>query len=225
MMMRFSSETPSLCNSIIDSILFNKPSITLIYGPAASGKTNLVLQVIKCSKYMFKNVTSKKKIVFAFISTEGSQYLNRAFQLGLSTANILYAEAIDQDHLLSLILSIFSFLDTYIIPILIIDSINNHYRVEANTIDGLRKFVFVLSLLQSLWLTGVYIIVTAQVHTIPLFEFDLIEEPAGFQFLSKWAHNIIRIDYSSRSSRKLNILQPVRKTFYFTITKDGIEWL
>jgi len=58
----------SICNKEIDEILFKKPVKVVIYGVAGSGKTNLLLNILKCSQI--------NDFAAIFISTEGMTFAN-----------------------------------------------------------------------------------------------------------------------------------------------------
>ncbi len=222
MITRFSAE-PSSCNDILDSILFDKPKKILIYGRAASGKTNLVLNIFKCT---IERADKNKAPLLVYISTEGSSYLDRADQLNLlENPSILFAEALDNIHLASLIASLFRKQLLKYLAILTIDSINYHYRSEAGSIDELKRFVALLTLLDTIAVNGVWILATAQVREVV----DEVEdhsqtEPSGMQYLEPWADVILRIE-AHHSQRKLVIEKPIHNELQFRIIHRGIEWL
>ncbi len=221
-MTRFSTE-PSSCNDILDSILFNEPKKILIYGRAASGKTNFVLNIFKCT---VERADKNKAPLSIYISTEGSSYLDRADQLNLlENSSILFAEAIDSIHLASLIASLFRKHLLKHLTILAIDSINYHYRSEAISIDELKRFVALLTLLDTIAVNGVWILATAQVReAIDEVEDHSRTEPSGMQYLEPWADVILRIE-AHHNQRKLIIEKPTRNELPFRIMHKGIEWL
>ncbi len=215
-MNRFSAETPSICNEILDS-LFSEPKKILIYGEAASGKTNLILNLLKCS--LANGFIGKKTAVY--ISTEGSEYQYRAIQLNLYSPNILFAEAIDQDHLLELILKLYVDIDLMNLGLLVIDSINNFYRVEAESIDGLKKFIALLAILSSLNREyNVYILTSAQIRVGE----EGLEEPSGMKYLFPWA-DIVMKTVIGENTRILIVEKPLSFALRFHIGEDGISWI
>lgn len=203
----------SICNGELDRILFSKPSKILIYGEAATGKTNLLLNIIKCSM----NELDPSKAVF-FISTEGSVFIDRALKLKLLKDNIFYSVALDQQHLISMILDILKNLERHTSITVFIDSINNHYRVEAVSHEGLALFVKLLILLNSLAESGSYILASAQV------KFDTKEVP-GHEYLLSWADIVLEV-LKKPLYRVLRFRKPLIDTeFCFYITISGIRWI
>ncbi|MEM1561156.1 MAG: hypothetical protein QXN35_06350, partial [Ignisphaera sp.] len=75
----------------MDKVLLSRYRRILIYGEAGSGKTNIMLNILLCS--------SKSDSNFYYISTEGSAFLNRVVELGITSNNILFSVALDQNHL------------------------------------------------------------------------------------------------------------------------------
>ncbi len=221
-MTRFSTE-PSSCNDVLDSVLFDEPKKILIYGRAASGKTNFVLNIFKCT---IERAVENRTPFLVYISTEGSSYLDRANQLNLlEKPSILFAEALDNIHLAGLISSLFRerLLDR--LSIFTIDSINYHYRSEAISIDELKRFVAILTLLDTIAVNGVWILATAQVReAVDEVEDHSRTEPSGMQYLEPWADVILCIE-AHRNQRKLIIEKPVHRELQFRITHRGIEWL
>ncbi len=195
-------------NTHLDRVLFSHPQTILIYGAEGSGKTNFVLSTLALSK-------SAKGI---YISTEGSNYVERAYQLSLLNEDrLLFAEAFDCPHLLALLASIPAIGR---VDILAIDSINYHYRSEATNVESLRVYATILTLLKEYASQGTIVIATAQVREVEELE------PAGMQFLYPWADVVIRIERrESLGLRNLVVEKPCRLQASFRIVDSGIEWL
>ncbi|MDK6027957.1 hypothetical protein QPL79_01070 [Ignisphaera sp. 4213-co] len=197
----------STCNAKLDEILFSKPSKIIIYGIAGSGKTNFLLNILKCSKL------NNSKIVF--ISTEDPVFLNRVMDLGIDSSNIYFAFALSQEHLLSLILESLK----YDVVMVAIDSINHLYRVESESNKGINIFVNILVILDALHSKGITIVASAQVK----LEENIV---AGFEYLSLWADKIIELKILPNKMRSIKLVKPLSQHEYrFVITSKGIEWI
>ncbi len=180
----------------------------LVYGEEGAGKTNFILSTLSLSSF--------ERAVY--ISTEGSSYLERANQLSLlSRDNILFADAIDNAHLIELVASIALLAP---VDVLAIDSINFHYRSEANNLALLKQFMSLLALLRNYARCGVFVLAVAQVR-----ESHEDIEPAGMQYLKPWADVIMRVEV--RSSHRVAVVEKpaIEREFAFRITASGIEWI
>ncbi|MEM2627134.1 MAG: hypothetical protein QW775_02665 [Ignisphaera sp.] len=206
----------STCNRELDEIIFSKPNKVLIYGEAASGKTNLLLNVLRCSTNL-----SKLGYAIFFISTEGSTFLERMFKLRLLEENLFISGAIDQNHLASLILDIIRMFYRYKPLCIIIDSINSHFRVESSTPEGLAMFIKILTILDTLNKCGIHVISSAQVRS-----FDEEQEIPGYEYIYRWADIALNITRGHPFYRVLRFSKPnIEKLFYFDITLSGIRWI
>ena len=223
-MKRFSTELTS-CNEELDSILFNEPKKILVYGRAASGKTNFILNVLKCSISRVKELHNLHRTLFVYISTEGSSYIERAEQLGLlDSENVMYAEALDTLHLISLINTLIKSSMISHVAMIAIDSINFHYRIEASSIDEVRRFVMLLTLLDVISSNGVWILASAQIRESANYIEDLTHiEPSGFQYLEPWADVIARIEVLHQH-RIFVVEKPKHLEIPFSIVQEGIVW-
>ena len=223
-MKRFSAELTS-CNKELDLILFTEPKKILVYGPAASGKTNFILNVLKCSVLRIRELHNVHRALFVYISTEGSNYIERADQLGLlDSEDVLYAEALDTLHLINLISTLIKSSLISRVAMIAIDSINFHYRVEASSIDETRRFVTLLTLLDALSSNGIWILASAQIReTVDHLEDSTHIEPSGFQYLEPWADVIIRIEVLHQH-RILIVEKPKHLEIPFSIVREGIVW-
>jgi len=223
-MKRFSTELTS-CNEKLDSVLFSEPKKILIYGRAASGKTNFILNVIKCSISKARETHDLYRTLFVYISTEGPNYIERAEQLGLlDSENVLYAEALDTLHLISLISTLIRTSLISRVAMIAIDSINFHYRVEASSIDETKRFVTLLTLLDVISSNGIWVLASAQIREAVNNIDDLTHiEPSGFQYLEPWADVIARIEVLHQH-RILVVEKPKHLEIPFSIVKEGIAW-
>ncbi|MEM0026843.1 MAG: hypothetical protein QXT53_02255 [Ignisphaera sp.] len=197
----------STCNQQLDAILFSRPSKTIVYGVAGSGKTNFLLNILKCSKMNNKNIV--------YISTEDPVFMNRAIELGLESNNFYFASALSQEHLISLILESIQFN----IVMIIIDSINHLYRVESERNSASKLFVDILVLLDSLNKKGITVVASAQVKLVE----NII---AGYEYLDIWADKIIEIRVLPNKTRTIRIIKPaISHEMSFVITSKGVKWL
>ncbi len=203
--------TLSICNDILDRILLPKYRKILIYGEAGSGKTNVMLNILLCSK------TNNN---LYYISTEGSTFLDRVLSLKIASHNILFSIALDQNHLAQLIIDIVMM---YKNPqAILIDSINHFYRIEATKQQSLRMFLNILTLLDLISYGNIYVIASAQVKADEYYG----EAIAGYEYLSMWADTIVAIEKFSNSTRVLRLVKPsIDLKFKFLITRSGIKWL
>lgn len=206
----------STCNRELDELVFSRPNKILIYGEAASGKTNFLLNVLKCSTSSLKS-----GYVIFYISTEGSIFLERALKLKLLEESIFISIALDQRHLASLILDIMRMYGRYKPLCIIIDSINSHYRVESLTQEGLAMFAKILTILDILNRGKIYVISSAQVRS-----FDEEQEIPGFEYVYRWADIVLNIAREHPFYRVLRFRKPsIEKLFYFDISLTGIRWI
>ncbi|MEM0153430.1 MAG: AAA family ATPase [Ignisphaera sp.] len=202
----------SICNSVLDKVLLSRYRRILIYGEAGSGKTNIMLNILLCS--------SKSDSNFYYISTEGSAFLNRVVELEITSNNILFSVALDQNHLIQLIIDIITM---YRHPqAIFIDSINHFYRIEAVEQQSLRMFLNMLTLLDLISYGNIYVITSAQIKADEQYG----EVIAGYEYLSIWADAIVAIEKLSNRTRILRFVKPSTDLeFRFLITENGIRWL
>jgi RecA/RadA recombinase len=197
----------SICNKEIDEILFKKPVKVVIYGVAGSGKTNLLLNILKCSQI--------NDFAAIFISTEGMTFANKIAKLGIETKNTYFAFALSQDHLMSLVLDALRYRTTLVI----IDSINHLYRVEFREREDLNPFIHLLTLLNSVNESGITIITSAQVK----FDENI---PAGFEYLKIWCDAMLELSVLPNKTRVLKFTKPtLRNVYRFVLTDYGVTWL
>lgn len=201
----------SMCNERLNQIVFPRYRKVLFYGEAGSGKTNVMLNALLCSKPVNN---------LYYISTEGSTFLNRVISLGISSKDILFSIAIDQDHLAHLVLDIITRGGKP--EAVFIDSINHFYRVEAMEQQGTRTFLNTLILLDAISRMGAYVIASAQIKADEYYG----EVIAGYEYLSMWAECIAAIEKLGNRTRVLRFVKPaIDSEFKFLVTENGIKWL
>jgi RecA/RadA recombinase len=187
--------------------------VTLIYGVAGSGKTNLCLWTI-----------SRGSGVGLYISTEGPVPLELLSRYGLTEGERLFVKEVFSVEDL-----VVELLDMYVSGLLnkfsgiCVDSVNAHYRYEtAWRTDAGRLLNTALALLSQLAsLRGSYVLLTAQVR-----EEEGEEVPSGYEMLEFWSDTIVKITRSG-SRRVIEWLKPNshrgRRTV-FTIGEKGVEF-
>jgi len=193
---------------------FESSKTILIYGPEGSGKTNLVLT------YILTRLMESSSCRAVYVSTEGSSYMDRVRQLSLLDYGdrILFAEALDAIHLLSLVVRSLVIHTRTPLSIVAIDSINYHYRAESS-IHALKVFLTTLILLKALTHHGVQVLAVAQVRE---GEDDL--EPSGFKYLHSWCDRVLRL-YTIRGPHKRVCDESRGRCQDFVIHYRGIQWL
>ena len=199
------------CNPKLDEVIFESNNTKfIVYGIAGSGKTNFLLNLIKCSQH---------KNTIVFISTEGSSVINRVSSLNIESENVYFSTALSQEHLISLILDSLSLNPS----IIIIDSLNYLYRVELSRDKKSIAFPGLLTLLDTITKRGIIIFGSAQVY----FDEDSGRTlPSGFEYLELWSDVIIEIEILNNRTRAIKFVKPsIAKTFRFVITSNGIYWL
>ncbi len=202
---------------------FEGGAITLLYGEAGTGKTNICLQVAK-------NVAlTGKKVVF--IDTEGVS-LERLKQIAGESyeevmRNILFFEAHtfeDQEKFVEKAVKLAE--SSLEVGVIILDSATIHYRLTRNDEErGVRKSLSpqLAKLLSAARTKDIPIVLTSQVYT------DLEKgtfEPLGGHVLLHNAKAIVRLEKVGTGSRRAVIvkhrhLEEGRRTD-FKLTKSGV---
>jgi len=202
---------------------FEGGAITLLYGEAGSGKTNVCLQVAK-------NVASTgKKVVY--IDTEGVS-LERLMQIAGENyeevmRNTLFFEAHtfeDQEKFVDKAVKLAE--SSLEVGVIILDSATIHYRLTRNDEErGVRKSLSpqLAKLLSVARSKDIPIIVTSQVYT------DIEKgtfEPLGGHVLLHNAKAIIRLDKVGTGARRAVIIKHRHleegKRADFKLTKSGV---
>ena len=188
--------------------------ISLIYGPAASGKTTLCL-ICLCS--MLKN---DKKIVF--LDTENSFSIERFVQLcGPAYLTML-------DRLLLIKINSFaeqcekinSLINLVNIDLIIVDSLGVYYRKEihGDPKEINKKMDRQLRLLTEISRKGTHILLTNQISTNPA---DGSVKMVGGEMIKKWCKKVVEL--KKEPKRKIVLIKPEEKETYFDILSNGIK--
>ena len=202
---------------------FEGGAITLLFGEAGSGKTNICLQIASMV------AASGKKVVY--IDTEGVS-LERLKQIageGYEEAitNILFFEPHNFDDQEKFVDKAVKLAESSLeVGVIILDSATIHYRLTRNDEErGVRKSLSpqLAKLLSAARSKDVPIVLTSQVYT------DIEKgtfEPLGGHVLLHNAKAIIRLDKVGTNTRRAVIikhrhLEEGRRTD-FRITKDGV---
>ena len=190
--------------------------ITLVYGPAASGKTTLCL-ICLCS--MLRN---DKKIVFLdtensfsierFVQICGPAYLTMLDRLLLIKINNFEEQCEKINNLINIVN----------IDLVIVDSLGVYYRKEVHSDpkEINKKMDRQLRLLTEISRKGVHILLTNQVSN------NLVDgsvRMVGGDMIKKWGKKIIELKKEPR--RKMVLIKPEEKETYFEILGNGIKIL
>jgi DNA repair protein RadB len=198
-------------------------AITLFFGEAGSGKTNICLQVTSLV------AGSGKKVIY--IDTEGVS-LERLMQIAGDKyedvmRNILFFEPQSFDEQEKFVEKAVKLAESSLeVGVIILDSATIHYRLTRNDEErGVRKSLSpqLAKLLAAARSKDIPIILTSQVYT------DIEKgtfEPLGGHVLLHNAKAIIRLDKAGTSARRAVIikhrhLEEGRKAD-FKLTKDGV---
>ncbi len=191
--------------------------IVLIYGVAGSGKTNLVLYILKYLTEHSSNVNHY------YISTEGSTFAHLLERYDLiKYNNVWFTEVINLDHLLESLLKILT--RSRNVGTVVIDSVNNHYRFElffnrrANTLLNL-----VLAILHIITSKNKYpSIITAQTTIDELGNVRV----SGESIIKFWSDVIIKVERTEINQRVACFELPSDlrgKCISFIIGEDGVK--
>jgi DNA repair protein RadB len=199
-------------NIDLDNFLNNGyENITIIYGPAASGKTTLALLA------SLELAKQKKRVLF--VDTENGFSVDRIKQM-----SPLYKELLDHIYLFRInnfdeqserleeinkIINMFS--------LIVVDTIGNHYRNELKSdVDKINKGL--LKQLKTLknYSKNIPVIITNQVYTnIYKKEIDLV----GGNLVKNFSNILLEL---KRDPRKVVMKKPEQKEMYFRIIDAGI---
>ena len=199
---------------IIDRILKDNNSL-LVYGEAATGKTSLLLHIVK--------TISIKGLNALFISTEGSLYQARVSLEPENYSNVLFTEIYGLDELLEYVLLYIPLLHK--IRYVVIDSINALYRLSSWEEGSIEKFGLINALLKEFVnKRNGLLFASAQVRAVD----DSSEVIAsGMSILEYWFDIIIQLRREN-GKRVLKIIKPrgyEKELIEFKITSKGIEWI
>jgi len=189
--------------------------VSLIYGEAGAGKTNIILQFLSLI-----SITSCGKVVY--VSTEGPLYSAILDRYGFSE-NALFIDVYDSNSLLQLVLDVYKNLRKDLKAIAI-DTVNNFYRVEVSyEPHSNRVFNTILALLNDMSVNnGTTCLLAAQVSG-----FDDDVRMSGFQILRYWCDYVFKLEKVGRNVRRLLTEFPKEANLEmrYVITSNGVEWL
>ena len=191
--------------------------IVLMYGVAGSGKTNLVLHILK---YLAEHLPNANHY---YISTEGSTFAHLLERYDLiKYDNVWFIEVINLDHLLESLLRILVRKEN--IGAVVIDSINNHYRFElffnrrANTLLNM-----VLATLRTITEKSICpSIITAQTTVDELGNVRV----SGESIIKFWSDIVIKVERNEINQRVACFELPSDlrgKCISFIIGEDGVK--
>ncbi len=200
--------SPKLGLPSLDKVLFSKPSLVSLYGPAGSGKTNLSLIVSRNAALDGCRVL--------FINTEYQPYAARAAELGVPDT-VFFTDIHDPYQLLELIVA-----DTKILgyDLVIIDSISEPFRANWKEATMQMFAMCMAGLARITRENGAYVLCTFQV----LEEHDLIR-PIGFPILRFWSDAIASLRVKEGGLRELLVERPISTRYFFRIKSDDVEWI
>ena len=213
---------PTGCRSF-DNLLgggIEKGSITLLYGEAGAGKSNVCLQTAR-------NVVRNGKKV-AYIDSEGLSY-DRVEQIfggeGENTKSLLVSQVHSFEEQSDKVDRTVNLADKDVIELAIVDSINMFYRLNHDDNKVRNDFVRQIeALLGMARRNDVAVLMTTQVYSNIM--------TGGIEFLGGHAlsHNsktILRLDKKGNSVRTAVIIKhrslPEGRTANYKITETGIE--
>ncbi len=199
-------------NKELDRILSLRRGPLLVYGEAGSGKTNFALYVSAL------NSTINNKVLY--INTEGWSVKARITELS-KYWDMNRIEFIDLNNFRQQTLFILRLLPRtiYKYSIIVIDTINNLYRIEEDLDAATRALSTQMAILYTLSLRhSKNIIVLGQVKAG-----DEREEVSGSTYIRFWSTIIARLE--KNNPRRMIIEKPVKKEFFFEITERGIKWI
>ncbi len=199
-------------NRELDTILSSVKGPSLIYGEAGSGKTNLALYVSAINSSLGKRIL--------YINTEGWSIKARITELSKywDMSRIKFLDVYDfRYQTLFILRRLPKIIDNY--DIVIVDTINNLYRIEEDLDAATRALNAQMAALYKLSIDfRIDIIVLGQVKAE-----NEREEVSGSTYIRFWTNFIARLERSV--PRKMIIEKPVEKIFSFEITMRGIKWI
>ena len=195
-------------------------SITLLYGEAGAGKSNVCLQIAR------NVIRSGEKV--AYIDSEGLSY-DRVEQMfgadGENTKSLLVSQVHSFEEQSDRVDRIANLADKKVIGLAIVDSINMFYRLNYDDVKARNDFVRQIeALLGMARRNDVAVLLTSQVYSNI--------STGGIEFLGGHpiSHNsktIIRLDKKGNNVRTAVVIKhrslPEGRTANYRITASGIE--
>lgn len=218
------------CQSL-DSLLgggFERGTVTQLYGPPGSGKTNVALSAA------VEAVAEGGGALF--IDTEGlsidrfDQILStRVANVDDASRDIIVTEAHDFDEQAEAVRDASEFAES--VDLIVVDSATGFYRIERTEDeeagDALRQVANQVTHLLSLARKhGIAVVITNQVYTDPETESGRTR-PLGGHTLTHWTGTVLRLDRFKGGNRRATLEKHRSKaegeTATFMITDSGIE--
>lgn len=198
-------------STVLDEALSRSGSrFVVVYGGPGSGKTNLVLKILRESV--------SRGLRGLYISTEGSIQLSRLYELveDRHLDNILVATPASLTELLKVFIES---IDTAV-DIVVIDSINYLYRIEAgSSYRSNEMFLSVLALTSLLSrISDRFFLYTAQVR-----ETEEGEEPSGIDLMRFYDPYMIRSRRVSGDTHEIT-LEREGLVLRFRIEERDVVW-
>lgn len=196
----------------LDKFLDYGNSLTLVYGPPASGKTTM------CYHAAISCALEGKKVYF--IDTEAGFSTERIKQMGGEDAlsNILVVKVNDLKKQCFLSKKLLELND---IGLAIVDSATMNYReAKHRKFDANPWMSRHISELKDLTRKGIPVIITSQVYT----KMDGQLEVVGSSMIKNWSEYVIKLDKTPKKSFMLIEKHPSlqNKNFDFEIANEGI---
>lgn len=198
------------CEDLDKLIEGYKEEVTLIYGPAASGKTTLAKLAV------LKQTLSGKKVVY--IDTENGFSIERFMQL----ADYSCVDLLDK----ILLLKVKDFEDQCKkfemieklegVDLIIVDSLGKHYRRAEKNEENTKKLLKQLRILVHKTRDGIPVIITNQVYS-KMDEDEVM--PVGGNMVKKFGKCLIEL---KNDPRKLIVKKPKEEEIEFEIKNRGI---
>jgi len=202
------------------SDLYSEGNLTLIYGPAASGKTSLAFKIAY--------IEAARENTVAYVSTENELFLDRPLKGGYHLKKILVIAVRDfakQHFILTRLIN--NLIEHYSLKLLIVDSVTGLMRVKEDFAKASSMLKFELALLlKASRKHRIPVILTSQVRAI--LESDREDyEAAAKTILEYWCGNIIRLSIVNKSLREGIVERSIKsgnegKRFLFEIVGEDI---
>lgn len=190
-----------------------KKELTLIYGPAASGKTTIGI-VVTCDL-----LKKDKKVVF--LDTESGFSIERFMQICgagylLTLDRLLILKANNFEEQCKKIDMLMNIVD---VDLIIVDSLSVHYRreVKENPKDVNNRMDRQLRILSKIAKGKTPIIVTNQVSTNPE---DGEIKMVGGEMVKNWCNCLIEL---KKDPRRICLKKPEERDVSFEIINEGIQ--